>query len=178
MWIHAWIRSWNQPVLSNKGKVSCSRKQRASLMGLEPTTNTLRSFKSIRILHINTITLNFIYAKWEFEKTLNFKTNLFIQSSQITTLQHSIILHIFDTLLFNRELFILSHFSISKLLFRFYYWDEDINIVNKLMIWQLATLVQEQNKAFQQNDCRNVWCILSRKNTLKNNCSSFWLSCI
>ena len=28
LWNHAWIHSWNQPVLSNKGKVSCSRKQR------------------------------------------------------------------------------------------------------------------------------------------------------
>jgi len=27
------ICSWNQPVLSNKGKVSCSRKQRGPLMG-------------------------------------------------------------------------------------------------------------------------------------------------
>ena len=110
----------------------------------------------------------------------NFKTKHFIQSSQITTLQHSIILHIFDTLLFNRELFILSQFSISKVLFRFYYWDEDINIVNKLMIWKLATLVQEQNKTFHQNDCRNVWCILSRKKHFKKikKCSSFCLSCI
>jgi len=32
---HARIRSWNQPVLSNEGKVSCSRKQR----GLELTTD-------------------------------------------------------------------------------------------------------------------------------------------
>ena len=31
-----------QPVLSNKGKVSCSRKQRGPLMGLKPTTSTLR----------------------------------------------------------------------------------------------------------------------------------------
>jgi len=30
----------NQPVLSNKGKVSCSRKQLGPLMGLEPTTFT------------------------------------------------------------------------------------------------------------------------------------------
>ena len=29
---------WNQPVLSNMGKVSCSRKQWGPLMGLEPTT--------------------------------------------------------------------------------------------------------------------------------------------
>ena len=34
--------SWNQPVLSNKGKVSCSRKQQGPLMGLKPTTFTLR----------------------------------------------------------------------------------------------------------------------------------------
>ena len=32
---HARIRSWNQPVLSSEGKVSCSRKQREPLMGLE-----------------------------------------------------------------------------------------------------------------------------------------------
>ena len=31
LWIHARIRSWNQPVLSNKDKVSCSRKQRGTL---------------------------------------------------------------------------------------------------------------------------------------------------
>ena len=34
--------SWNQPVLRNKGKVSCSRKQWGPLMGLEPRTSTLR----------------------------------------------------------------------------------------------------------------------------------------
>ena len=33
--------SWNQLVPSNKGKVSCSKKQRGPLMGLEPTTSTL-----------------------------------------------------------------------------------------------------------------------------------------
>ena len=36
---HARIRSWNQPVLSNENKVSCSRKQRGPLMGLEFTTD-------------------------------------------------------------------------------------------------------------------------------------------
>jgi len=36
---HARIRSWNQPVLSNEGKVSCSRKQRGPLLGLELTTD-------------------------------------------------------------------------------------------------------------------------------------------
>ena len=35
---HARIRSWNQPVLSNEGKVSCSSKQRGPLLGLELTT--------------------------------------------------------------------------------------------------------------------------------------------
>ena len=39
---HARICSWNQPVLSNKGKVSCSRKQQGLLMGLKPTTSTLQ----------------------------------------------------------------------------------------------------------------------------------------
>jgi len=33
------ICSWNQPVLSNKVKVSCSRKQWEPLMGLELTTD-------------------------------------------------------------------------------------------------------------------------------------------
>ena len=37
---HAWIRSsWDQPVLSNEGKVYCSRKQRGPLIGLELTTD-------------------------------------------------------------------------------------------------------------------------------------------
>jgi len=36
------IRSRNQPVLINRGKVSCSRKQRGPMMGLESTTSTLR----------------------------------------------------------------------------------------------------------------------------------------
>ena len=35
---HARIRPWNQPVLSNERKVSCSRKQRVPLMRLELTT--------------------------------------------------------------------------------------------------------------------------------------------
>ena len=42
LWNHARIRSWNQPVISNKGKISSSRKQRGPLMGLGPTTSTLR----------------------------------------------------------------------------------------------------------------------------------------
>ena len=40
LWYHDRICTWNQPVLSNKGKISCSRKQ--PLMGLEPTTSVLR----------------------------------------------------------------------------------------------------------------------------------------
>jgi len=36
---HAQICSWNQPVLSNEGKISCSRKQLEPLMGLELTTD-------------------------------------------------------------------------------------------------------------------------------------------
>ena len=36
---HAQIRSWNQPVLSNESKVSCSMKQRGPLMGIELTTD-------------------------------------------------------------------------------------------------------------------------------------------
>jgi len=30
---HVQIRSWNQPVLSNESKVSCSSKQRETLLG-------------------------------------------------------------------------------------------------------------------------------------------------
>ena len=41
MWNHAPIGSWNQPILSNERKLSCSRKQRGPSMGLEPTTSTL-----------------------------------------------------------------------------------------------------------------------------------------
>ena len=40
---HARIRSWNQPVLSNEGTVSCSQKHREPLMGLELTTVRLPS---------------------------------------------------------------------------------------------------------------------------------------
>jgi len=36
---HARIRSWNQPVLRNEGKVSCSSKQLEPLMGFELTTD-------------------------------------------------------------------------------------------------------------------------------------------
>ena len=36
---HAQILSWNQPILSNEGKVSCSRKQGWLLLGLELTTD-------------------------------------------------------------------------------------------------------------------------------------------
>jgi len=35
-------RSWNQQVVNNEGKVSCSRKTREPLIGLELTTNRLR----------------------------------------------------------------------------------------------------------------------------------------
>ena len=41
LWNHARVCSWNQPVLSNRGNVSCSMKQRVPLMGLEPTISTL-----------------------------------------------------------------------------------------------------------------------------------------
>ena len=36
---HVWIHSWNQPVLSNEGEVSSSRKQWEPLMGLKFTTD-------------------------------------------------------------------------------------------------------------------------------------------
>jgi len=39
---HARIRSWNQPVLSNEGKVSCSRKQREPLIWLSRLTGINR----------------------------------------------------------------------------------------------------------------------------------------
>ena len=40
MWNHARIRSWNKPVLINKGNVSCSRKQRGPLREFQLTTST------------------------------------------------------------------------------------------------------------------------------------------
>ena len=43
---HARICSWNQPVLSNKSKVSCSRKQRGPLKGLEHTIDRYQPTKS------------------------------------------------------------------------------------------------------------------------------------
>ena len=43
---HARIRSWNQPVLSNESKVSCSRNKRGPLMGLELMTDKYPSITS------------------------------------------------------------------------------------------------------------------------------------
>jgi len=37
---HARIHSWNQTVLNNECKVSCSRKQQELLMGLKLMSNT------------------------------------------------------------------------------------------------------------------------------------------
>ena len=46
MWNHAQISFWNQPVLGNKGRVSCSKKQRGHLIGFEPTTKLLRVMRA------------------------------------------------------------------------------------------------------------------------------------
>ena len=43
LWNHVRIRSLNQPVLSNKGKVACSRKQQGPLTRLKPMTDTLQA---------------------------------------------------------------------------------------------------------------------------------------
>jgi len=43
---HAQTCYWNQPVLSNKGNVSFSRKQREPMMGLELMTDRLQSVTS------------------------------------------------------------------------------------------------------------------------------------
>ena len=51
--------SWNQPVLSNKGKVSCPRKQRGHLMGLKPTTSTwVRNWFQVSKIYIYQFFLN------------------------------------------------------------------------------------------------------------------------
>ena len=54
---HDRSRSWNQPVLINEGKVSCSRKQREPLMGFEPTTDI---FRIRRVTHCATPPLIFL----------------------------------------------------------------------------------------------------------------------
>ena len=48
---HARIRSWNQPILSNEGNVSCSRKQREPLMGLELMTDKQPQIKRCPLHH-------------------------------------------------------------------------------------------------------------------------------
>ena len=48
LWNHAWIHSWNQPVLSNEFKISSSRKQREPLMG---SNWWLSEYKSCYPLH-------------------------------------------------------------------------------------------------------------------------------
>ena len=66
--------SWNQPVLSNKGKVSCSRKQRGSLMGLEPTTSTLRVRRATHCATPpqETFPFCFISSRWTFNWSMAF----------------------------------------------------------------------------------------------------------
>ena len=54
LWNHTRIRSWNQPVLSNNENISCSRKQREPLMGLEPTTSTSQTCNPLRHIVQNT----------------------------------------------------------------------------------------------------------------------------
>jgi len=54
---HTRIRSWDQPVLSNDGKVSCPRKQREHVVGLGLTSYDVlhtapRRPSSIRSAHI------------------------------------------------------------------------------------------------------------------------------
>jgi len=46
---HARICSWYQPVLSNENKVSCSRKQRGPLMGLERVRQTIHCAMPVHI---------------------------------------------------------------------------------------------------------------------------------
>ena len=48
LWNHAWIHSWNQPVLSNEFKISSSRKQCEPLMG---SNWWLSEYKSCYPLH-------------------------------------------------------------------------------------------------------------------------------
>ena len=64
------VNSRSNPVLSNKGKVSCSRKQRGPLMGLEPMTSTSRRGRATHRATppiLEEITLNYI----EYLQTLN-----------------------------------------------------------------------------------------------------------
>ena len=42
---HTQINSWNQPVASNVGKVSCSRKQQKPLLGLKLTTDNIHQLE-------------------------------------------------------------------------------------------------------------------------------------
>ena len=49
---HAPIHSWNQPVLSNEGKVSCSSKQLGSLMRFKLTTDRIMSQTLYPVHHV------------------------------------------------------------------------------------------------------------------------------
>jgi len=59
------IRYWNQPVLNNEGKVSCSRKQRQPLMWLELMidehltfmSQTCNSLRHTRVIICTSLTL-------------------------------------------------------------------------------------------------------------------------
>ena len=65
LWNHAQIHSWNQTVLSNMGKVSCSRKQQGPLMGLEPPTSILRVTPPTCCAP-NTMYVGFLYFEQKF----------------------------------------------------------------------------------------------------------------
>ena len=82
---HARIRSWNQPVLSNESKVSCSRKQRGPLMGLELTTDRyppitsqtrypLRHPASVRVRHCPKTVMKYLQLMSELKwlRTISF----------------------------------------------------------------------------------------------------------
>ena len=69
------MRSLNQPVLSNKGKVSCSKKQREPLVGFDLTTDryppsqTLYPLRHAAPVHIYVYEHDFLLNK-EWDKSL------------------------------------------------------------------------------------------------------------
>ena len=99
LWNHAQIRSWNQPVLSNKGKVSCSMKQRGPLMGFEPKLDTLWVRRAIHFATPSTFshyTYHSINRSNVFQKARHRNDRIYCPSAKWDTLVWSSISELWD----------------------------------------------------------------------------------
>ena len=79
MWNHARICSWNQPVLSNMGKVSWSRKQQ----GLKPMTSKLQVRRVTHWITSSMLTMTHWVCLW-YKTVGNYTLECFVEMCPIT----------------------------------------------------------------------------------------------